>query len=198
MKNSKIDESNSFSRLFLKKDKFSQDWRKGIEVPASQTTATVPNLKEGTSYEFRVSAKNKQLVGPPSDPTKPLLIKARFVKPFIIGDGLKNLIIKKGAQIKYDIKFKGEPVPDVSFWKNGHEIQPTSRITVEKTDTTCLLVVKNAVRSDSGTYKLMLTNRCPRTGKLGEFESTADVIVLDKPTPYVTRILDSPGSVANL
>lgn len=154
-------------------------------MPPSQTTATVPNLKEGTSYEFRVCAKNKQLVGPPSDPTKPLLVKARFVKPFIIGDGLKNMIIKKGAQIKYDIKFKGEPVPDVSFWKNGHEIQPTSRITIEKTDTTCLLVVKNAVRSDSGSYKLMLTNRCPRTGKLGEFESTADVIVLDKPTPYV-------------
>lgn len=90
------------------KDKFSQDWKKGIEVPASQTSTTVPNLKEGTSYEFRVCAKNKQLVGPPSDPTKPLLIKARFVKPFLIGDGLKNLIIKKGAQIKYDIKFKGK------------------------------------------------------------------------------------------
>lgn len=152
-------------------------------MPAGQTTATVPNLKEGTSYEFRVSAKNKELVGPASDPTKPLLLKARFVKPFLVGEGLKNMIIKKGAQIKYDIKFKGEPVPEIVWKLNNHEITPTSRITIEKTDSTCLLVVKNAVRSDSGAYKLMLWNRCPRTGKLGEFETTADVIVLDKPTP---------------
>ena len=165
------------------KDKFATDWKKGIEVPADKTTATVPNLKEGSSVEFRVRAKNQHLIGEPSDPTKPLLIKARFIKPFIIGDGLKNLIIKKGATIKYDIKFKGEPTPDVLLMHNRNELRATTRTTIETTETTCLLVIKNAVRSDSGKYKLLLTNRCPRTGQTGECESIADVVVLDKPTP---------------
>lgn len=165
------------------KDKFSPDWKKGIEVTPDKTSAQVPNLKENVTYEFRVLARNEHLVGPPSDPTKPLLVKARFTKPFIIGDGLKNLIVKKGAQIKYDIKFKGEPEPECLVMLNRNEIKPTSRITLETTGSTCLLVIKNAVRADSGKYKLMLTNRCPRTGQLGECESLADVVVLDKPTP---------------
>lgn len=162
------------------KDKFSPDWKKAMEVTANETTAKVPNLKENVSYEFRVRAKNQQLVGPPSDPTKPVLIKARFVKPFIIGDGLKNLIVKKGAQIKYDIKFKGEPAPECLVMLNKNELKSTTRITLETTENSCLIVIKNAVRSDSGKYKLLLTNRCPRTGKLGEFESIADVVVLGK------------------
>lgn len=164
------------------KDKFSPDWKKGIEVPADKTTATVPNLKEGQTYEFRVRAKNQQLVGPPSDPTKPVLIKPRFSKPFIIGDGLKNLIVKKGATIKYDIKFKGEPAPDCLVMLNRNELKATSRVTLETTANSCLIVIKNAVRADSGKYKLLLTNRCPRTGQIGECESLADVVVLDKPT----------------
>ena len=36
------------------------------------TRYTVPNLKEGEDYEFRVSAQNKAGVGPPSQPSKPV------------------------------------------------------------------------------------------------------------------------------
>lgn len=164
------------------KDKFSSEWKKCAEVSADKTNASVKNLKENQTYEFRVRAENQHLVGPPSDPTKPLLMKARFIKPFIVGDGLKNLIVKKGATIKYDIKFKGEPVPDCLVTINRNEVKATSRIQLEVTGTTCLLVIKNAVRADSGKYKLVLTNRCPRTGQLGECESLADVVVLDRPT----------------
>jgi len=66
---------------------------------------------------------------------------------------------------------------------NRTELKSTSRITVETTENSCLIVIKNAVRSDSGKYKLSLTNRCPKTGQIGECESLADVVVLDKPTP---------------
>lgn len=38
------------------------------------------------------------------------------VKPWIIGDDLKNIIVKKGQVIKYDIKYGGEPEPEV-IWK---------------------------------------------------------------------------------
>lgn len=35
-----------------KKDKFG-NWEKAVEVPADKTTATVPDLIEGQTYEFR-------------------------------------------------------------------------------------------------------------------------------------------------
>jgi hypothetical protein len=35
-----------------KKDKFG-NWEKALEVPAGQTTCTVPDLVEGQTYEFR-------------------------------------------------------------------------------------------------------------------------------------------------
>lgn len=39
------------------------------------------------------------------------------MKPFIIGDGLQNLIIKKGQVITFDIKYGGEPEPEVKWVK---------------------------------------------------------------------------------
>lgn len=66
------------------------------KVPASQTKCTVDDLKEGQQYEFRVRAVNKAGPGEPSDATKPIIAKCRFVKPFIIGDELKPIVIKRG------------------------------------------------------------------------------------------------------
>lgn len=78
------------------KDKFSKEWVKKKRVPASETSTTVDGLKEGNTYEFRVRAVNKAGPGEASDATKPIIAKCRFVKPFIIGDALKPIIIKKG------------------------------------------------------------------------------------------------------
>ncbi|RWS24197.1 twitchin-like protein, partial [Leptotrombidium deliense] len=159
------------------KDKFSPEWSKGPEVGADRLKATVQNLKEGMQYQFRVKAVNKAGPGEPSDPTKPIIVKARFVKPYIIGDGLKNLIVKKGQVIKYDVQFGGEPPPEVKWFANKNELVSSLKITIEATAKTSLMVVKSAVRADSGKYKLELTNSS------GTFVSEADVVVLDKPSP---------------
>jgi hypothetical protein len=46
------------------------------------------------------------------------------VKPFIIGEGLQNMIIKKGQVIAFDIKYGGEPEPEVK-WLKGEEVNIT-------------------------------------------------------------------------
>lgn len=43
------------------------------------------------------------------------------VKPYIIGEGLQGMIIKKGQIITYDIKYGGEPEPEVK-WIRGEEV----------------------------------------------------------------------------
>ena len=45
------------------------------------------------------------------------------VKPFIIGNDLINLVVKKGQTIKYDIKYGGEPEPEVKWLLNNNEVK---------------------------------------------------------------------------
>lgn len=161
------------------KDKFGKDWVIGKEVPADCLAATVDGLKEGNQYEFRVKAINKAGPGTPSDPTKPIIAKCRFVKPFIIGDELKPIVVKKGQVIKYDIKVGGEPPPEITWEKDKKELSQDAadRITIEKSDKNTVITVRKSTRVDSGKYRLLLTNSS------GTCDSLADVIVLDRPTP---------------
>lgn len=161
------------------KDKFGTNWNKGIEVPGDQLSATVPDLKENSQYEFRVRAVNKAGPGEPSDVTKPIIAKCRFVKPFIIGNDLVNLVVKKGQVIKYDIKYGGEPEPEVKWMLDKKEIKQDAeeRITIDKYERNTVLTVRRSTRADSGKYILVLSNSS------GTVEGTADVVVLDKPTP---------------
>lgn len=81
-------------------------------------------LTEGKQYEFRIRAINKAGPGDPSDATKPVICKSRFVKPYIIGEGVKPIVVKKGQIIKFDIKYGGEPEPEVLWTLDGKEIKP--------------------------------------------------------------------------
>lgn len=136
-------------------------------------------MKENSTYEFRVRAINKAGPGEPSDSTKPIIAKCRFVKPFIIGNDLNPIIIKKGQIVKYDIKYGGEPEPEVQWFLDKKEIKPDmeERVTIDKYEKNTIITVRRCTRSDSGKYRLVLTNSS------GTCEGIAEVIVLDKPTP---------------
>lgn len=158
------------------KEKFGKEWEKGKEIEGDVTAATIDGLKEGTQYEFRIRAVNKAGPGAPSDATKPIIAKSRFVKPYIVGDGLTNLIIKKGQVIKYDIKYAGEPEPEVHWFLGQKEVvqDAAERITIDKYERNTVLTVRKTTRPDSGKYKLVLTNSS------GTCESVGDVVVLGK------------------
>lgn len=139
----------------------------------------MPGLEENKQYEFRVRAINKAGPGEPSDITKPIIAKCRFVKPYIIGNDLVNLIVKKGQVIKYDIKYGGEPEPEVKWMLDKTEIKQDAeeRITIDQYERNTVITVRRAARADSGKYRLVLTNSS------GTVEGVAEVVVLDKPTP---------------
>ncbi|KAL1129846.1 hypothetical protein AAG570_012790 [Ranatra chinensis] len=162
------------------KEKFGKDWMKGKEITGDITASTIEGLTEGTQYEFRVRAVNKAGPGEPSDATKPIIAKCRFVKPFIIGNDLVNIVVKKGQVIVYDIKYGGEPEPEVMWQLNGQEIKEDGdRITFDKYERNTVITVRRVTRADSGKYKLILTNSS------GTCEGSADVVVLDKPSKPV-------------
>ena len=53
--------------------------------------------------------------------------KARFVKPFIIGDAMKDIVVKRGQTLVWDIKYGGEPEPEVEWFFNDKTIQVEER-----------------------------------------------------------------------
>lgn len=46
-------------------------------MDGDKTTGVIPNLFEGTQYEFRVRAKNIAGPGEPSDPSASIIVKAK-------------------------------------------------------------------------------------------------------------------------
>ncbi|KAK7065507.1 Immunoglobulin like [Halocaridina rubra] len=160
------------------RDRFS-DWSKGIEIQGDVTEGTIPDLKDGNQYEFRVRAVNKAGPGEPSDPTKPIQAKHRFVKPYVKNkEEFQNIVIKKDKMFKLDIKYGGEPEPTVVWKKDDKEVIPdeSERITIEKFERNTVFTLRKGVRLDTGKYKLVLTN------SVGSCEEVADVVVLGKPS----------------
>lgn len=51
-----------------------------------------------------------------------VFLSSSTVKPFIVGEGLQSMIIKKGQVITFDIKYGGEPEPEVK-WMKGEEVR---------------------------------------------------------------------------
>ena len=111
------------SYLLECKERFSSDWVRCLLTSDSACAGRVEDvIKEGKSYEFRVKAVNKAGEGEPSLPTKPVVIKSRFIKPFIVGERMTDQVAKRGQNLSWDLRYDGEPEPDLHWFFNEEEI----------------------------------------------------------------------------
>ncbi|KPJ16777.1 Twitchin [Papilio machaon] len=159
-----------------KKDKFG-NWEKALEVPADKTTATVPDLVEGQTYEFRVRAVNKAGPGEPSDSTHPIVAKPRNMAPKIDRTNLIDIKIKVGQKFAFDVKVSGEPMPETKWFLAKKEVKSYGDMKVQHSDYNTKLTCKAATRSDSGRYTITAEN------VNGKDVAEVEVIVLSVPSP---------------
>lgn len=162
--------------IIEKKDKYGE-WEKAVEVPAYETSATVPDLIEGQPYEFRVRAVNKAGPGEPSDPTPTIIAKPRNQPPKIDRTNLIEVRIKAGQNFSFDVKVSGEPPPTTKWLLGKREVRPTERVKVKHVDYNTSLSVRMATRAESGRYTIIAENIN------GEDEAFVKVTVLDVPSP---------------
>uniref|UniRef100_A0A915Q578 non-specific serine/threonine protein kinase n=1 Tax=Setaria digitata TaxID=48799 RepID=A0A915Q578_9BILA len=163
-------------KYFIEKKMENGDWEYAEEVSSDQTATTIKQLKEGATYQFRVKAINKAGASTPSDPSRTLVGKARNLPPKIDRSNLNEIRIKVGSTIEFNVKVEGEPPPKIAWFNNETSLTTYGRTKVDNSvDYRTKLVTLDALRNDSGTYKIVATN------ENGKDEAEVKVIVLDAP-----------------
>uniref|UniRef100_A0A3B4TAS3 Titin n=1 Tax=Seriola dumerili TaxID=41447 RepID=A0A3B4TAS3_SERDU len=136
-------------------------WLKCNFTNLQDTYFDVTGLTEDVQYDFRVIAKNSaEMLSAPSESTGPVTVKDDVDPPTIIlEDKLRQLVvIKAGEIIKIDAEITGRPLPVVSWSKDGKEIVAKARCEITSTNFATTLIVRDAIRRDSGQYVLTLHN----------------------------------------
>ncbi|XP_066579524.1 myomesin-1 isoform X2 [Amia ocellicauda] len=113
----------------------------------------IKDLKEGTSYVFRVRAQNRAGVGKPSNMTDPILAETR--------PGTKELVVDVDDDGVISLIFEcSEMTPDSQFvWsKNYEEISDSSRLTMETKGGRSRAVFNDPSIEDLGIYSSVVTN----------------------------------------
>lgn len=134
------------------------------------TEFTVPNLSEGSDYEFRIIAVNAVGKSDPSPSTIPITTCE------VIGGSkpswkktLSNCIIPQGKSLVLECEADGNPEPTCRWLRNGREIllTPGGRIKCESNNGTFRLTITDSSHNDEGDYT------CEAINSLGQIRTTA-------------------------
>lgn len=159
------------------KEKPLTTWKEMLVTDSPALKATVPGLKEGSQYQFRVKAVNKAGPGEASDATDNHTAKARYLKPWINRDKLKPIRVRRGQNVKLEVDVRGEPPPEITWSFKEKALGPadtSARITNEDYLTKFQLL--DVKRKNTGVYKIRAENSS------GFDEADLEVTVLDKPS----------------
>uniref|UniRef100_A0A8C2ZLK8 Titin n=1 Tax=Cyclopterus lumpus TaxID=8103 RepID=A0A8C2ZLK8_CYCLU len=167
-------------------------WLKCNFTNLQDTYFDVTGLTEDVQYDFHVITKNSaELLSAPSESTGPVTVKDDVDPPTIIlEEKFRQLVvIKAGEIIRIDAEITGRPLPVVSWSKDGREIEKEARCEITSTNFTTTLIVRDAIRRDSGQYVLTFVP-CPLT-------KAEDPLFLPSP-PAKPKIIDSSKTTVTL
>lgn len=163
--------------IIQQKGKGDKDWKDVNEVPTPSLVHTVPNLKEGDEYQFRVIAVNDVGRSDPSKSTGDIVIAEQPNKPCMDLGGVRDITVRAGEDFSIHVPYTGFPQPTATWFRDDNliDVDGDSRIFQKITPDSASFVVKNAKRSDGGQYRLQLRNPS------GYDTATINVKVLDRP-----------------
>lgn len=162
--------------ILQKRAKSDKNWSDVNEVLIHNTIHTVPHLKEGEEYNFRVIAVNE--VGPsePSKPSPAVVVEEQPNKPKMDLGGVRDITVRAGEDFSIHVPYVGFPKPTATWFAKDTILDDTdSRVHQQLADDYASIVVKNSKRTDAGQYRLQLKNPS------GFDTATINVRVLDRP-----------------
>ncbi|KAL0267677.1 UNVERIFIED_CONTAM: hypothetical protein PYX00_009872 [Menopon gallinae] len=140
------------------RDKEGRTWENVMTVPGDKTNAKVTAVEEGHEYDFRVIPVNKAGNGEPSDPSKSVVAKPRFLAPHIDRKNLQKKTLRAGQLFKVEAAIKGEPPPTVTWKYKDQVLKNTDRLKIDNEDYKTQFTIQKIKRSDAGTYVVTAKN----------------------------------------
>ena len=164
--------------IVQKKAKNSEEWQDANSTLAPDTSYTVTGLVEGEEYQFRVIAENDAGQSPPSRASPNIKIEEQADRPHIDLGAVKDITLRAGEDFSIVVPFRAFPKPTASWFANDTIFDETDvRVHMQVADDYATIVVKDAKRSDTGSYKVQIRN-------CDGFDSVScNVRVLDRPAP---------------
>ena len=153
-------------------------WVKCNFTNLNECNYTASSLKEDTTYEFQVIAKNAAgSVSVPSAPSEQVTCKDNFTSPRIdlAGNMTETVIVKAGETVRLAASFFGKPKPIVTWSRNSVELDNTPKTEIITSDNSTSLTIKDTNCLDTGEYLLEAKNNA------GSRSITLNVKILDCP-----------------
>ena len=97
------------------------------------------------------------------------------VKPCINREKLKQIVVRAGQIVKFDVDIKGEPAPTIQWMFAGAALESKDRLKIENEEHNTKFTMNETVRKDTGVYTLVAEN------SVGRDEATVQVTILGKP-----------------
>lgn len=162
--------------ILQKRSKADKNWSDVNEVLIHNTVHTVPHLKEGEEYNFRVIAVNEVGRSEPSKPSPSVLVEEQPNKPKMDLGAVRDITVRAGEDFSIHVPYVGFPKPTATWFAKDNILDDTdSRVHQQLADDYASIVVQKSKRDDAGQYRLQLKNPS------GFDTATVNVRVLDRP-----------------
>nr|XP_034839612.1 uncharacterized protein LOC117995729 [Maniola hyperantus] len=117
------------------------------------------NLKQGEEYHFRVTPRNRYGWGESVQTSIPIRIGLAGDRPEFIEILPGQLKVLVGETATLCCSFKGNPMPEIVWMKNGHEVEEESeRVVVQLNGNNTSLQINDIKIEDEGRYSCEATN----------------------------------------
>lgn len=96
----------------------------------------------------------------------------QFAPEFDDKDTTRVIELEEGEELDERVTIRGNPKPEVSWYKNGKHLRETSRIQLKPIGNNYNINIRRAITDDSGTYKCVGTNDLGTTTKIFDVKVT--------------------------
>lgn len=137
------------------------------------------NLKTEAEYHFRVTPRNRHGWGESTQTENPITVGIAIQLPEftkILPGQLKALIER---EINLECIVKGNPKPDVIWYKDGVELDIDERYSIKMSGNVCQFTIHKVAEQDSGRYSCEATNRQGRVSTFVRLQVVTDEKIYD-------------------
>lgn len=136
------------------------------------------NLKQGEEYHFRITPRNRHGWGESVQTSNPIGVGIGGDRPefIVILPGQLKVLLGETATLK--CSFKGKPIPEIIWMKNGHEVdEEDKRLKIIVGDNESSLTIDGVRIEDEARYSCEATNIHGRASTYARVAVVTDRII---------------------